>query len=129
MTASSTSRHRTDDTPCRVEAGASLARATRSAIHLARSIHPAYLMALRPQLRPARSSASRTARSIPEGPTDRVPRVTACTQIQSRGRHLSPAISQPLPDTGSHAATFNIDLRRERQAGPVPSSEWIGSSR
>lgn len=65
MTASSTSCHRTDDTPCRVEAGASLARATRSTIHLARSVHPAYLMALRPQLRFARSSASRTARSIP----------------------------------------------------------------
>ena len=66
MTASSTSRRRTDDTPCRVEAGASLARATRSTIHLARSVHPAYLMALRPQLRFARSSASRTARRIHE---------------------------------------------------------------
>lgn len=39
------------------------------------------------------------------------------------------ALGLLVSDTGGHAATVNIDLRRERQAGPVPSSERIGSSR
>jgi hypothetical protein len=40
-----------------------------------------------------------------DGPTDRVPRVTPCTQMQPRRRHLAPAISRSLPDRRDHART------------------------
>jgi hypothetical protein len=107
MTASSTSRHRPDDTPCRVEAAASLARATRSPIHLARSVHPANLMALRPQLRFARS-----APAIPPSqprPTRPTPPARA---PEARPHHESP--QRPVRCYSRRFLLRSLADRRER---------------
>jgi len=112
MTASSTSRHRPDDTPCRVEAAASLARATRSPIHLARSVHPANLMALRPQLRFARS-----APAIPPSqprPTRPTPPARA---PEARPHHESPQRPVRATHGGSSLDLWRIAANAPNRSG------------
>jgi hypothetical protein len=82
----------------------------REAPLFARSVHPALTDAAAPEANGSASSASRTTRSIPEGPTDPVLRVTACTPIQPRRRHLAPSISRSLPDTTGQASWAGGDV-------------------
>ena len=112
--------------PARTRRQGSSAAEARDA-QFARSMHPALAGVARLQLTVARSSASRTTRSNPEGPIDRVPCVAACTQIQPRRRHLASAISRPLSDmTGDGHSPATTPTEPPRQGY---SSTPIGSRR
>ena len=97
--------------------------AAEHAVQIARSVHPALTDVAGAAANGRSFERVAKTRNIREGPIDRVPRVTACAQIQPRRRHLASAISRPLSDKRSHA----VGLGRGDRSLPEGGAGAAGS--